>query len=124
MKKQRTGISFIRLSLSLGAYVLVAAFCLSCGGQQDKAEQTVEQHLRAQGVQDVTFDLFHTDPNFPGKAYVSVTVTHPFASSKGSAQKEYLGFILKQEGQEWKIEQNTKYTKEANKATDLLAGRK
>jgi hypothetical protein len=73
---------------------------------------------------NIEIDLFHTNPGLPDKAYVSATVTYNFATSDGSFQKEYLGYILKKEGQSWKVDLNTNYTKDPSKADTLLTGKK
>jgi hypothetical protein len=82
------------------------------------------QYLENQRVTDVTLDLFHKDSRFPDRAYISVTVTHPFATGEGKPQKEGLGYVLKQDGQDWAVERNTSYTKDQARASDLMAGKK
>jgi len=80
--------------------------------------------LRNQGIRDLKVDVFHTSKDYPDKAYISVTVTHNYATSDGSLQREMLGYILKQEGQNYAIEKNTSYTKDQQKAESLLSGQK
>ncbi|HSE37273.1 MAG TPA: hypothetical protein VLG74_08230 [Blastocatellia bacterium] len=80
--------------------------------------------MKNQGVTDLQVDSFVTDPSLPGKAYTSATVTYNFATSGGTPQKEFLGFILTQEGSGWRIERNTTYTKDQEHAVKLLAGGK
>jgi hypothetical protein len=80
--------------------------------------------LKNQGVTDLKVDSFFTDPGFPGKAYTSATVTYNFATSRGNPQREFLGFILTQEGNGWRIERNTAYTKDHQQAVKLLGGGK
>ena len=109
-------IIFILCALAL------ATATSACSSQSDKAKLAVEQHLKDQKIQDLKLDLFCTNPNFPDKAYASVTVTHNFANSKGEPQKEYLGYILKQDGPEWRVDHSTIYTKEQQRAMDLVAG--
>jgi len=94
----------------------------ACSNPSDKAKMAVEQHLKDQKIQDLKLDLFCTNPNFPDKAYASVTVTHSFANAAGQPQKEYLGYILKHDGPEWKVDHSTIYTKEQQRAMDLVAG--
>ena len=42
------------------------------------------------------------------------------AVADGKPQKEYLAFILKQEGDSWKIDRNAAYTKSEAKAKEIL----
>jgi hypothetical protein len=108
---------------------IVFALCASmlagisaCSNPSEKARLAVEQHLKDQKIQDLKLDLFCTNPSFPDKAYASVTVTHSFANAEGQPQKEYLGYILKQDGREWRVEHSATYTKEQQRAMDLVAG--
>jgi hypothetical protein len=96
----------------------------SCKSARSSAEKTLQQHLMSPGVRETKVDFFHTDPNFPDKAYISATVTHNFASSDGNFKKEYLGYILTRDGEGWKIEKSTNYTKEEAEASTLLSGEK
>jgi hypothetical protein len=96
----------------------------SCSSNESKAKALIEEHMKNQGVTDLTIDSFFTDPNIPGKAYTSATVTYNFASSDGKPQREFLGFILAKEGAGWRIERRTGYTKGQEQASKLLAGGK
>ena len=51
--------------------------------QERKARKTVEEHLKDKSpdISDVKLDLFYTSPQFPDKAYTSVTVTLVYALS-------------------------------------------
>ncbi len=80
--------------------------------------------MKNQGITDLTLDSFFTDPAFPDKAYTSATVTYNFASSSGNPQREFLGFILTKEGNGWRIERTSAYTKDQQQASKFLAGRK
>ena len=102
--------------------LMLAAATSACSNPSDKAKLAVEQHLKDQKIQDLKLDLFCTNPSFPDKAYASVTVTHSFANSKGEPQKEFLGYILKQDGPQWRVDHSTTYTKEQQRAMDLVAG--
>jgi hypothetical protein len=97
---------------------------LSCSSNESQAKKVLEAYLKPHGVGEIIVDLFYTDPNFPNKAYTSATVTYNFASAGGKAQKEFLGFILAREGDAWKIERNSSYTKEKQQAATYLAGGK
>ena len=112
--------SFISTAICLTALLGLGA----CSGSGEKARLAVEEYLKNQGAQEVKLDRFYTNSAFPNRAYVSVTVTYNFANSSGQPQKEFLGYILRQEGPEWKVDQNTSYTTEEQRAMDLLAGRK
>lgn len=96
----------------------------SCSSNESKAKKLIQEHLKNQGVTDLNMDSFFTDPKFPGKAYTSATITYNFATSSGSPQKEFLGFILTQEGNGWRIERTTSYTKDKDQAAKYLAGGK
>ena len=116
-----------RLISDFSILLLVSGLVLfvgSCKSQRSSAEKTLEQYLKSPGIRDVKVDLFHTDPKFPDKAYVSATVTHNFAGSDGNFKKEYLGYILNRDGAGWQVEKSTGYTKEADEASALLAGEK
>ena len=107
---------------------LISSFILfsttSCASRESKGRKAVEDFLKNQGLRDLKVDLFHTSKDYPDKAYISVTVTYNYATSDGSFQREMLGYILKQDGQRYTLEQNTTYTKDQQNAEVLLAGKK
>jgi len=112
-------------------FVLTLLVCLglvfvatSCSTNESKAKQVIQEYMKNQGITDLTVDSFFTDPKIPGKAYTSATVTYNFASSGGNPQREFLGFILTQESNGWRIERTTSYTKDQQQAAKLLAGGK
>jgi hypothetical protein len=96
----------------------------SCSSNESKAKALIEEQMKNQGVTDLKMDSFFTDPNIPGKAYTSATVTYNFASSDGKPQREFLGFILAKEGSGWRIERRTGYTTDQQQASKLMAGGK
>jgi hypothetical protein len=96
----------------------------SCSTNESKAKKVIQEYMKNQGITDLTLDSFFTDPNFPGKAYTSATVTYNFATSGGNPQREFLGFILTQEGNGWRIERTAPYTKDQQQAAKFLAGGK
>ena len=113
------------------AFVLTLLVCMgtvfattSCSTNESKAKKVIQEYMKNQGITDLTVDSFFTDPNTPGKAYTSATVTYNFASSGGNPQREFLGFILTQEGNGWRIERATSYTKDQQQAAKYLAGGK
>lgn len=104
---------------------LVTAFStISCTSNESKAKALVQEYMKNQGITDLKIDSFVTDPGMPGKAYTSATVTHSFATSAGTPQKEFLGFILTKEGDGWRIERPTSYTRDQQQAVKLIAGLK
>ena len=106
---------------------LVLLACLlntSCASNESKAKAAVTEHLVGQGVTDIKVDLFCPDKNAPDRAYTSVTVTYNFMSSSGNPQHDYMGFILTRADKGWRVERNTSYTKEEQKAAVYLAGGK
>lgn len=96
----------------------------SCSSKESKAKKAIEDYFAGQGAKDIAVDVFYTDPNFPDKAYVGATVTYNFASSGGQPQREFAGFILTREGTGWRVEKNTRYTKEQQQAAIYLRGGK
>lgn len=97
---------------------------VSCSGNEAKAKNALQEHLKGQGVADLTVDLFYTDPNLPDKAYTSATATYNFAGSNGKLKREFLGYVLARDGAGWKVERNVSYTTERQKAATYLAGGK
>ena len=116
----RTRCFFFVLLLGMGTVFSTT----SCSSNEAKAKKVIQEYLKNQGVTDLHMDSFFTNPNFPGKAYTSATVTYNFASSGGNAQREFLGFILTQEGNGWRIERTTSYTKDKEQAATFLSGGK
>jgi len=94
----------------------------SCSTNESKAKRAIQEYMKNQGVRDLTMDSFFVDPNSSGRAYASATVTYNFASSGGNPQREYLGFILAQEGDGWRIERSAGYTKDQQQAVKFLSG--
>ncbi len=103
---------------------LASLLAVACSSNKARAKDVIAEYLKNQGTRDLTVDLFYTDPNFPDKAYTSATVTYNFATSKGTFQQEFLGFILARDGNAWRIERTAGYTKEEQKAATYLAGGK
>lgn len=120
MTYRNRALAFVLLSCCL--CMLLAT--TSCSSNEAKAKKVIEEYLKNQGITNLALDFFYTDRNFPDKAYASATVTYNFASSQGNPQREFLGFILAREGDGWRIERATNYTKEPQRAAVLLAGRK
>ena len=115
----------IRLFLStLSILFIFVAFTSSCTTRTDGAKIALEEHLKSFNPRSIEIDFFHTDPSAPDRAYVSATVTYNYATSDGSLQKEYLGYILKKDGESWKVAENTRYTKDPSKAETFLSGKK
>ena len=107
-------------------FALLLPLCTACQSRQEKARKAVEDRLQSQGVatREMTVDLFHPGQGTPDKAYIAVTVTYNFATTEGNYQKEYLGYILKQDGQNWTIENGVAYTKDKARAEAILGGGK
>lgn len=111
---------FFVLLLCLGTVLLTA----SCKSNESKAEALIREYMKNQGITDLKVESFVTDPSVPGKAYTSATVTYNFGSSGGNPQREFLGFILTQEGNGWRIDRTASYTRDQQQAVKLLAGGK
>jgi hypothetical protein len=111
--------------LLTGALLCTAPFLMSaCSSNEAKAKKVVQEYLQGQNPRDVQVDFFYVDRNHPDKSYVGVTATYNFATSKGDFQKEYLGYVLKQDGNGWAIERNVSYTKDQSRASALIEGGK
>jgi hypothetical protein len=119
----RAGLSARILLLGL---CFLAPFFASCSDKHEDAQAAILEYLKTHGAPDakeVKIDLFHTDKQAPDKAYAGVVTTYTFGSGSGELQREYTGYILKREGSAWAVEQNTNYTKDEQKATEMLLGK-
>ena len=103
---------------------LVIAAAGACSSKQERARKVIQEHLQNQGIRDLKVDLFHTAEKSSAQAYIAVTVTYNFASSDGAFQKEYQGYVLKQDGTGWSIDHNAPYTKDTAHAETIIAGGK
>ncbi|HVF90180.1 MAG TPA: hypothetical protein VNH22_08925 [Blastocatellia bacterium] len=124
MKVYRRSNLKTKTLLCLSLLILSAFTSVSCSPNTDTVKKSIELHLKDLGVRDVNVDLFMADPNDKSRAYASATVTYNFAKGDGQLQKEFLGYVLKQEGQDWKIERTTAYAKDEARAKQILAGTK
>ena len=100
------------------------SFLASCSRQEKEAFKSVEDFLKRAGAREVKTGIFVTRPDLPDEAYVTVVATWNFADAKGELQKESLGYILKKEGEAWKISRNVQFTEDKTKARELLEGKK
>jgi hypothetical protein len=113
------------LRIILFAIVALSLFASSaCESKETKARKVVEERLKNQGVRELKVVFFHLSKNTPGKAYIAVDVTYNFATGEGNFQHEYLGYILRQEGQGWVIEKSAGFTKEEGQAENYIVGKK
>ena len=120
----RAGLSARILLFALG--LTLAPMLTSCSDSHSDAQAVILEHLKTHGAPDakeVKIDLFHTDKQVPDKAYAGVMTTYTFGSGSGELQREYSGYILRREGGQWTVEENTRYTKDAQKAGEILLGR-
>jgi hypothetical protein len=104
--------------------IVFAALAGACTSRQERARKAVEEHLKNMGIREMTVDFFHPANNAPDRAYIAVTVTYNQGTTSGEFQKEPQGYILRQDGQNWKVEGNTFYTKDKDRAETALAGGK
>ena len=106
--------------------VFLLSLCLlaACSNTSAGISKAVEDYAKSNGAKEVVTDLVYKDANSSDKAYVSATITHNYADAKGNFQREFLGYILRKDGNDWKIERNATYTKDEKKAQQLLAGQK
>ena len=107
-------------SVILPSLLFLSLVCFACSETSNQVPKSVEDLLKPHGVQAIQLDYQYQTPDRPDLKYASFTATYSFASAEGTPQKEYLGYILKRQGQDWVIERNTKYTKEEAKAKELL----
>lgn len=105
-------------------FALLLPLVSACSSKEKKARKAIEEKIQSAGlgVREMTVDFFHPADKMPDKAYIAVTVTYNFANGDGNFQKEYLGYIVKQDGQNWAVERSTRYTKDKNVAESALAG--
>jgi hypothetical protein len=120
-RHSQTRTALFALFVMCFAMPLVLTSCLS---NESKAKKAIEEYMKGQGATNITMDLFYSNKNSPDKAYASATITYNFASSSGNPQREFLGFILARDGDGWRIEKNSGYTKEEDQAARFLAGGK
>lgn len=102
--------------------LLIISSC-SSAKQQDIPSSLID-YLKNSGAQDIHKDYEFVSPSSTNRKYMALTITYNFSTAEGKPQKEYLGYILRQDNQDWKIEKNTTYTVNEQKAKDLLAGGK
>jgi hypothetical protein len=108
--------------LNLILLILIIGASSSCKKPEIEVPKAIQEFLKNQGVQETIVDLEYSNPSIPNKKYMSLTVTYNFSTSDGKPQKEFLGFILKLDENEWKVDRNTSYTKSDQKAKELLSG--
>jgi hypothetical protein len=104
--------------------VAISSMNVACNSEKRAAEASLEKFMKSQGVRSLDFGDFITSSATPGKAYLSAVATWNFADNKGNPQKEYLGAIMRKEGNDWSFERFTRYTKNSNDARQLLEGKK
>ncbi len=122
VNSKSSSIRYSRIILFL--FCAVSLFALSCQSKETRALNAVKERLKNQNLRDIQPVIFHPSKDNPGKAYIGVDVTHNFATGEGKFQHEFLGFILKQEGQEWIVEKSAGYTKDPAQAEVYIAGGK
>jgi len=123
MNNQRSGSNIV-IFTALLVCIATALLMTGCSSDKAKAKALVAEYMTGQGTTDIVIDIFHKSRNSPDKAYVGATVTYNFASSNGKPQREFLGFVLNRSNDGWRIERNTSYTKEEDKAEQYIAGNK
>jgi hypothetical protein len=108
--------------LNLILIILIIGTSSSCKKPELEAPKSLQEYLKNQGVQETVIDLEYSNPSIPNKKYMSLMVTYNFSTSDGKPQKEFLGFILKLDENEWKVDRITSYTKSDQKAKELFSG--
>lgn len=102
--------------------ICMSLMFLSCKKYNSEVPEPLQEYLKNQGIQETIVDLDYSNSTIPDKKYISLTVTYNFSTSDGKPQKEFLGFILRMIGNEWKVDRNTTYTKSKTMALELLSG--
>src|SRR5215813_6383173 len=115
-----------RTNQLLIGFVAVAVLVLSaCNTEGKRAMEVLDRNLKALGVKKTEMSLFVVDPASPERAYISLIATWNFANSAGQPQKENLGYIVKKDGEAWKIEkEGLRYTDDKSSAIAMLRGGK
>lgn len=108
--------------IALMQVLVIVLLSVSCKKNDQEIPKSLQEYLKNQGIQETVMDLDYSPVDIPDRKYISLTVTYNFSSSDGKPQKELLGFILKKDGNEWKIDRSTAYTKSDKKAKELLSG--
>ena len=104
--------------------LFMLATMASCSVTDKQAVKSVDDYLRKVGARDVKPGIFVTRQDFPDRAYLGVVATWNFTDPKGEPQKESLGYILKKDGETWRIEKNVQFTDDKARARELIEGRK
>jgi hypothetical protein len=102
--------------------VFMFLLCTSCKKSDEEIPKSLHEYLLKQGIQEMVVDLDYSTLDIPDKKYMSLTVTYNFSTSDGTPQKEFLGFILKKDTNEWQIDKGITYTKSEKRAKELLTG--
>lgn len=113
---------FLKTAIILALSVLLLGFSACDKNKNSQIPKSLADYLKNQGVQEMQVDLLYQPSDIPDKKYISLTATYNFATASGTPQKEFLGYILKKEGNNWKVDHNTNYTKNEQTAKDLILG--
>lgn len=106
--------------------VMAAGFLVlsACDNQAKRAKEAVDQKLKPMAPKKTELGVFAVDPAAADRAYISVTVTWNFADASGQYQREFLGYVLKKDGDGWQVDgQPIKFTDDKNVAIQLLQGK-
>jgi hypothetical protein len=114
--------SFWKTVIILALSALLLGFSACDKNKNSQIPKSLADYLKNQGVQDMQVDLLYQPSDIPDKKYISLTATYNYATSSGAPQKEFLGYVLKKEGSNWKVDHNTNYTKNEQTAKDLILG--
>ena len=93
--------------------------------QERRARRALEEHLAASDpqLQNLKVELFHTNPQYPNKAYVAVSGTRGSSPGNSTSGLETRGFILVRAGDEWSVATGNQplYTTSKEEADKILA---
>jgi hypothetical protein len=93
--------------------------------QERRARRALEEHFASSDPQfkNLKVELFHTNPQFPNKAYIAVSGVRESSPGNSAPQPETKGFIMVKEGDEWRVGAGNQpvYTTSAEEADKILA---
>lgn len=114
----------IACRLIVPALLLFAVIGLpGCNHQKSRVKASLDQYLKPYKLHDVQYQTYATDPAYPDRAYFSAIITWNHADRRGALEKEYMGYLLDRDGNDWKVEKTMPYTQDQSEAVKYLSGR-
>jgi hypothetical protein len=120
----------MKLSLSIACRLAVTALLIfaiialpGCNRQKSRVKASLDQYLKPYKLHDIQYQTYATDPAYPDRAYFSAIITWNHADRRGNLEKEYMGYLLDRDGNDWKVEKTMPYTQDQSEAVKYLSGR-